>query len=125
MLKTYLQVELNEFFQEKMESSLFENVSEMDKSQFIGNFFQWMRTAFKAPGHLLMQKDRTAVHEHEEKHEEKHDDEKKEEKHKEHKEAAKKEATKDKKPTENENIKSKAAPKADPKTPSKSKSLKQ
>jgi hypothetical protein len=46
MLKTFLQTELNEFLQEKMETELFENVEEQHKSEFIGEFFQWMRTVF-------------------------------------------------------------------------------
>ena len=46
LLKTFSQMELNEFFQEEMESDLFEGVDQMEKSQFIGNFFGWMRQAF-------------------------------------------------------------------------------
>merc|ERR1712086_160298 len=42
-LKTYLQVELNDYLQEQMESELFEGVDEMEKSQFLGDFFHWMR----------------------------------------------------------------------------------
>ena len=45
-LKTYLQVELNDYLQEQMESELFEGVDEMEKSRFLGNFFQWMRNVF-------------------------------------------------------------------------------
>ena len=45
-LKTYMQVELNDYLQEQMESELFAGVDEMEKSQFLGNFFHWMRNIF-------------------------------------------------------------------------------
>lgn len=45
-LKTYLQVELNDYLQEQMESDLFADVDELEKSQFLGNFFHWMRNVF-------------------------------------------------------------------------------
>jgi hypothetical protein len=45
-LKTYMQVELNDYLQEQMESELFEGVDELEKSQFLGNFFHWMRNVF-------------------------------------------------------------------------------
>ena len=46
LLKTYLSVDLNEFFQTKIDSELFENVEELEKSRFIGNFFSWVRNVF-------------------------------------------------------------------------------
>lgn len=41
-----MQVELNDYLQEQMESELFEGVDELEKSQFLGNFFHWMRNVF-------------------------------------------------------------------------------
>jgi hypothetical protein len=47
MLKTFLQVELNEFFMEKIDnSSIFEGIDDLKKSQFIGNFFMWIKNQF-------------------------------------------------------------------------------
>jgi hypothetical protein len=44
MLKTYMQVELNEFFMDKIDNSeYFDGLDEMEKSQFIGNFFMWIK----------------------------------------------------------------------------------
>ena len=45
-MKTFLEVELNEFFQNKMDSQMFEGVSEMEKAQFVGRFFRWVKDAF-------------------------------------------------------------------------------
>ena len=41
-----MQVELNDYLQVQMESELFEGVDELEKSQFLGNFFHWMRNVF-------------------------------------------------------------------------------
>lgn len=47
MLKTYMQVELNEFFMDKIDNSeYFDGLDEMEKSQFIGNFFMWIKNQF-------------------------------------------------------------------------------
>ena len=46
LLKTYLEVDMNEFFQQKMDSSLFEGVDERHKSEFIGNFFHFVKCRF-------------------------------------------------------------------------------
>lgn len=43
LLKTHLQVELNEEMQEKMEGSMFEDLDDFERSQFIGNMFKWVR----------------------------------------------------------------------------------
>ena len=47
LLKTYLEVDMNEFLQEKMDSELFEGVSEQNKSQFVGNFFHFVKCRFQ------------------------------------------------------------------------------
>ena len=47
LLKTYLEVDLNEFLQQKMDSELFEGVDEMEKSRFIGNFFHFVKCRFQ------------------------------------------------------------------------------
>lgn len=48
LMKAHLEVELNEFLQEKLESDLFEGVDEESKARFIGNFFSWVRNIFSA-----------------------------------------------------------------------------
>ena len=53
LLKTYLQVELNEYFQEQMDSKLFEGVDEADKSKFIGDFFHFTKCRFQDCGSLV------------------------------------------------------------------------
>jgi hypothetical protein len=45
-MKTFLEVEINEFFQQKMDSELFEGISDVEKAQFIGRFFHWVKDAF-------------------------------------------------------------------------------
>ena len=47
LLKTYLEVDMNEFLQEKMDSELFEGVSEQNKAQFVGNFFHFVKCRFQ------------------------------------------------------------------------------
>ena len=47
-MKSHLEVDLNEFLQEKMETDLFEGVDEENKARFIGNFFSWVRNIFSA-----------------------------------------------------------------------------
>lgn len=47
LLKTYLEVDTNEFLQEKMDSELFEGVSEENKAKFVGNFFHFVKCRFQ------------------------------------------------------------------------------
>ena len=47
LLKTYLEVDMNEFLQQKMDSELFEGVDESQKSQFVGNFFHFVKCRFQ------------------------------------------------------------------------------
>ena len=46
LLKTYLEVDLNEYLQAQMDSKLFEGVDERSKSEFVGNFFHWVKCRF-------------------------------------------------------------------------------
>merc|ERR1712046_460478 len=46
LLKTYLEVDLNEYFQAEMDSKLFEGVDESEKAKFVGNFFHWVKCRF-------------------------------------------------------------------------------
>jgi len=46
LLKTYLQVDLNEFFQSKIDSDMFEGLDEKAKAEFVGNFFHWVKCRF-------------------------------------------------------------------------------
>lgn len=46
LLKTYLEVDMNEFLQQKMDSELFEGLDEQAKSQFVGNFFHFVKCRF-------------------------------------------------------------------------------
>ena len=48
LMKTYLEVELNEFLQTKLDSDIFEGVDEEEKARFIGNFFSWVRNIFSS-----------------------------------------------------------------------------
>ena len=47
LLKTYLEVDMNEFLQQKMDSELFNGVDEKAKSEFIGNFFHFIKCRFQ------------------------------------------------------------------------------
>jgi len=47
LLKTYLEVDMNEFLQQKMDSELFAEVDERAKSEFIGNFFHFIKCRFQ------------------------------------------------------------------------------
>jgi hypothetical protein len=54
MLKTFLQVELNEFFMDKIDNSnIFEGVEDLKKSQFIGNFFMWIKNQFSKDSEVI------------------------------------------------------------------------
>lgn len=46
LLKSQLEVELNEFLQEQIDGEAFEGVDEEEKSRFIGSFFRWVRNLF-------------------------------------------------------------------------------
>ena len=46
LLKTYLEVDMNEFFQQKIDSDVFEGVDEQHKAEFVGNFFHWVKCRF-------------------------------------------------------------------------------
>ena len=42
-----MQVELNEFFMDKMDNTdYFAGLDDLEKSQFIGNFFMWIKNQF-------------------------------------------------------------------------------
>jgi hypothetical protein len=43
LLKTYMEVDMNEFFQQKIDSDIFEGVDEQHKAEFVGNFFHWVK----------------------------------------------------------------------------------
>merc|ERR1712070_579421 len=47
LLKTYLEVDMNEFLQEKMDTELFEGADEQHKAQFIGNYFNFIKCRFQ------------------------------------------------------------------------------
>ena len=47
LLKTYMQVDMNEFFQQKMDTEMFAGVDEKSKSEFIGNFFHFTKCRFQ------------------------------------------------------------------------------
>ena len=47
LLKTYLEVDMNEFLQQKMDSELFEEIDEGHKAQFVGNFFHFVKCRFQ------------------------------------------------------------------------------
>lgn len=46
LLKTHVQVDVNEYLQEKLDSELFEDLDEDDKARFIGSFFKWVKSVF-------------------------------------------------------------------------------
>merc|ERR1711865_1240099 len=47
LLKTYLEVDMNEFLQEKMDSELAEGLDEKQKAEFVGNFFHFVKCRFQ------------------------------------------------------------------------------
>ena len=47
LIKTYLEVDMNEFLQQKMDSELFEEIDEGHKAQFVGNFFHFVKCRFQ------------------------------------------------------------------------------
>jgi hypothetical protein len=46
LIKSYLEVDMNEYLQQQMDSELFLGLSEKEKSEFIGNFFHWVKCRF-------------------------------------------------------------------------------
>ena len=46
LLKTYLEVDMNEYIQQQMDSQLFEGVDEVEKAKFVGNFFHFIKCRF-------------------------------------------------------------------------------
>merc|ERR1719265_141786 len=52
LLKSYLEVDMNEFFQQKIDSELFKGLDESEKAQFVGNFFHWVKCRFSDCGAL-------------------------------------------------------------------------
>ena len=46
LLKTYLEVDMNEFFQQKIDSDVFAELDERNKAEFVGNFFHWVKCRF-------------------------------------------------------------------------------
>ena len=46
LLKSYLEVDMNEFLQGKLDSEMFEGINDVDKATFIGNFFHWVKCRF-------------------------------------------------------------------------------
>merc|ERR1712048_1345685 len=47
LLKSYLEVDMNEYLQNQMDSKLFEGVDEANKAKFIGNFFNFVKCRFQ------------------------------------------------------------------------------
>ena len=47
LIKTYLEVDMNEFLQQKMDSQLFEEIDEQHKAEFVGNFFHFVKCRFQ------------------------------------------------------------------------------
>ena len=47
MLKSYLEVDMNEYLQQQMDSKLFEGVDEIQKAEFIGKFFNFVKCRFQ------------------------------------------------------------------------------
>ena len=47
LIKTYLEVDMNEFLQQKMDSELFEEIDEAEKAKFVGNFFHFVKCRFQ------------------------------------------------------------------------------
>ena len=52
LIKTYLEVDINEFLQAEMDSELFEGISEKEKSELVGNFFHWIKQRFADNNYL-------------------------------------------------------------------------
>ena len=61
LIKTYLEVDMNEFLQQKMDSELFEEIEEGQKAQFVGNFFHFVRCRFQYCNMLAQTKSKSNV----------------------------------------------------------------
>jgi hypothetical protein len=46
LIKSYLEVDMNEFFQSQIDSATFADLDEGQKAQFVGNFFHWVKCKF-------------------------------------------------------------------------------
>ena len=47
LLRSYLEVDMNEYLQSQMDTKLFEGVDEANKAKFIGNFFNFVKCRFQ------------------------------------------------------------------------------
>ena len=47
LLKSYLEVDMNEYLQSQMDTSLFEGVDEANKAKFIGRYFNFIKCRFQ------------------------------------------------------------------------------
>lgn len=54
LLKSYLEVDMNEYLQSQMDTQLFEGVDEASKSKFIGRYFNFIKCRFQ-DCHTLVQ----------------------------------------------------------------------
>ena len=61
LIKTYLEVDMNEFLQQKMDSELFEEIEEGQKAQFVGNFFHFVKCRFQDCNMLAQTKSKSNV----------------------------------------------------------------
>ncbi len=63
LIKNMLEVDMNEFLQQEMESELFEGIDEQEKSRLVGDFFAWTRNRWHAPSkqQLLQLKNKKQV----------------------------------------------------------------
>ena len=46
LLKSMIEVDMNEFFQQQVDSKTFAELDEAQKAQFVGNFFHWVKCKF-------------------------------------------------------------------------------
>jgi len=61
LLKSYLEVDMNEYFQAQMDTQLFEGVDEANKAKFVGNFFNFVKCRFQ-DCNLLQTKSKLNLH---------------------------------------------------------------
>jgi len=47
LLKSYLEVDMNEYLQSQMDTQLFEGVDEANKAKFIGRYFNFIKCRFQ------------------------------------------------------------------------------
>eukprot|EP00356_Strombidium_inclinatum_P014259 CAMPEP_0170482552 /NCGR_PEP_ID=MMETSP0208-20121228/2521_1 /TAXON_ID=197538 /ORGANISM="Strombidium inclinatum, Strain S3" /LENGTH=259 /DNA_ID=CAMNT_0010755403 /DNA_START=1 /DNA_END=780 /DNA_ORIENTATION=+ len=55
LIKNMLQVDMNEFLQQEMESDVFEGIGEQEKSKLVGDFFKWVRNRWHPAQQNLLQ----------------------------------------------------------------------